>query len=159
MKKTHKETEETFNDFIQGEFPDEGADSTLQLLLAAYFPQPELIKGGGHYYTPEEIKYFDALFERFGLAFRSTDDKFDDIEYLPELWFRLSTDIGSYIFAKAAMPKIIDRCMNKMPPDFRDYILAVRANDVETMQRLARQLDIENLDAFCISGLFATPNY
>lgn len=41
-----------------------------------------------------------------------------------------------------------------MPEDFQLYITAVIAKDSETTKLLATQLDIENLDAFCIKGMF-----
>lgn len=135
-----------------GDPSDERAE--LAELLCLFFPQPELMPDGAYYYTPAEVQYFDALFERFGLAFRSSDDKFDDIKYLTGLWYRLVNGVGGHIECARHSPKLHEYLMNTFPLDFQHYLAAVVANDRETAKLLAAKLDVENLDAPFVKPMF-----
>ncbi len=151
-EKTLKQIQDAFGK-LSAEF---GGDERAELarLLQPVFPQPELMPGGGHYYTPDEVQFFDALFERFGLQFRSSDDRFDDIAYMTELWYRLVSGLGGHIECSWYSPKLFALELKSMPPDWQAYLMAVIADDRGTTQRLAKLLDIENLDAFCIKAMF-----
>ncbi len=153
MKNTSIKNKKAAASRILSEF-GKGADNEMLELLQPWFPQPETTSEGIPFYSPDEVQAFDALFERFGVRFRSSDDRFYDIFYVSKLWFRLTSSIGGYIECSRHSPKLFEHLVKEMPADFRDYTLAVMRNDQPETQRLARKLDIENLDAFCIKGIF-----
>jgi hypothetical protein len=132
---------------FQEEFScDEKMDELLRL-LQPFFPDPEFLPSGRYFFKPEEVRDFDALFERFGLAFRSTNDRFDnDLHYLSQLWLRLGNDFGGYIEFSITSPGIYKRVVGNWSLDFQAYLAAVIADDRVTAQRLAKKLEIENLD-------------
>lgn len=133
---------------------DTGEDDDLPELMQPFFPHPEMAEDGTPYYMPDEIKAFDRLFERFGLQFRSSDELFDNTLYLTQLWLRLVGHIGSHIECSYHSPRLFDRWMTEIPVDFHRYILAVKQNDGPEARRLALKLDIQNLNAFVIDGMF-----
>lgn len=153
MKNTTIREKQAAAQRIYSEF-DTGEDDNLFELLQPFFPQPEVTEDGLPYFEPDEVQAFDALFERFGLNFRSSDDKFYDIRYVTELWYRLCENFGSHIFCSKHSPKLHAHLMKEMPADFQDYIRAVIAHDSPETQRLALKLDVENLQAFCVKGMF-----
>lgn len=128
-------------------------DAELAGLLTVFYPWTGHLPNGQAYYAPEDIKLFDALFQRFGLELSSHDDQFDDDDYLRELWGRLVIVFGSYLEGLPQWPKIVERRFALMPPGFPDYIRAVLANDRGAAMRLAAQLDVADMDAYCIKGL------
>jgi hypothetical protein len=139
---------------LASEFDTSLEDDNLAELMQPFFPQPEMTEYGTPYYMPNEIKAFDALFERFGLQFRSSDELFDNTLYLTQLWYRLTAHIGSHIECSRHSPRLFDRWMKEIPVDFHRYILAVKQNDGPEARRLALKLDIQNLNAFVIDGMF-----
>ncbi|MDQ2823596.1 MAG: hypothetical protein M3Y65_25005 [Pseudomonadota bacterium] len=128
-------------------------DAELASLLTVYYPCTGYLPKGQAYYAPEDIKLFDALFHRFGLELSSHDDQFDDDDYLRALSDRLVIVFGSYLEGLPQWPKIVERRFALMPPGFPDYIRAVLVNDRSAAMRLAAQLDVANMDAFCVKGL------
>lgn len=124
--------------------PAEGVAEVLQL-LNPFFPQPALHPDGQYYFTPDEVKDFDALFERFGLSFRSTDDRFENITYLTDLWYRLVNGFGSHIECSLHSPRLYEHIVGQWPPLYREYLLAVMANNRAKAMELARELKIEDL--------------
>ena len=139
---------------IAAEFgPSEGVAEVLQL-LNPFFPQPELHDDGQYYFTPDEVKDFDALFERFGLSFRSTDARFDDINFLTKLWFRLVNGFGSHIECSVYSPKLYEHIVGQWPAKFREYLLAVMSNNRARVVELARELKVEDLTAEVPAPMF-----
>jgi hypothetical protein len=130
------------------------ADNNLAELLQPVCPQPEQTPSGVYYFAPDEVQLLDQLFQRFGLQFRSSDDRFDDVDYVTGLWYKLCAKLGSHIECSWYSPKLFAVRIEEMPADFRHYIVAVKEGNQADAQRLATQLEIENLDAFCIEGMF-----
>lgn len=139
---------------ITAEFgPSSGSAEMLQLLNPV-FPEPEIHPSGFFYFTPDEVKNFNLLFERFGLAFRATDDKFEDIGYLTELWYRLVSGFGGHIECSVYSPKLFALEAQKWPHAFREYLDAVMNNDGARSIELAAELKVENLDVTMPTAMF-----
>ena len=126
---------------------DGASASKIELvgLLRITCPQPECHSSGFQYFAPEDVQYFDALFERFGLRLRSSDDRFDDIKYVADIWYRLVGHFGAFIECADLWPKIFERRLAEWPPGFADYLHAVMADDRTAAQNLASVLSIEKL--------------
>jgi hypothetical protein len=119
----------------------------LHSLLRVTCPQPSVSPSGFQYFAPEDVKYFDTLFERFGLRFSSSDDRFDDIKYVAEIWYRLVGHFGAFVECADLWPKIFARRIAEWPPGFADYLRAVMDGDRVKAQALAAALNIEMLGA------------
>lgn len=128
----------------------DGADAAkveMASLLRSIGPLPQEHPSGFMYYSPEDVKYFDALFDRFGLTLRSGDDQFDDLKYVAEMWYRLVGHFGAFIECADLWPKIFERRLAEWPPGFAEYLRAVMADDREKSRALASALNIEKLAA------------
>jgi hypothetical protein len=114
-------------------------------LLDPIFPQPELHPGGFYFFKPEEIRSFNALFERFGLEFRASDEKFENIGYLTDLWYRLVNGFGSLIECSVYSPVLFEFKLRKWPEKFKAYLQAVMSNDQAGAFALAVELRVADL--------------
>lgn len=133
--------------------PSEGVAEVLQL-LNPFFPQPELHPDGQYYFTPDEVRDFDALFERFGVSFRSTDDRFEDIGYLTKLWYRLVNGFGSHVECSLHSPRLYEHIVGAWPTSFQEYLAAVMSGDQARAVELAAELKIEDLSAEVPAPMF-----
>lgn len=147
-------TSSMYSEFVAKEFALAAPDADLLRLLNPVFPQPELSPAGFHYFTPDEIRFFDALFARFGLSVRSHDGRFDDIEYLTKLWLRLVNGFGSHIECSMMSPRLFEDVVGEWAPPFKEYLFAVINGDAQLTARLAQELRIEDLDTPIPSALF-----
>lgn len=147
-------TSNTVAKVVESEFMVSDHTSSLLSLLNPIFPEPEVTPQGFSYFMPEDVARFDALFERFGLEFRSSSEAFEDFEYVANLWYRLSEGYGTYITCSFLQPSIFKKEMAKWPPDFRDYLKAVIENDQPAARLLAKKLQVENLNAYMPKAFF-----
>lgn len=145
---------EEFDGLIEGEFDLSDNQAVLTRLLNPVFPEPEITPGGQPYFTPGQVKRLDALFARFGLSFNSTDDAFENLEYVGNLWYRLSEGFGTYITVSFLQPRIFKKEMEKWPADYRDYLAAVIADDRPKARELATKIRVEDLNAWMPKAFF-----
>lgn len=136
------------------EFCPSSSRAEVLELLDPVFPQPELHPSGFHFFKPDEIHAFNLLFERFGLEFRASDEKFDDIKYLTELWYRLVNGFGGHIECSVYSPPLFELKMRNWPLDFKNYLRAVMSNDQARAVELAALLRIEDLDTNMPPAMF-----
>jgi hypothetical protein len=144
---------------IEGELGGlDDEETSLHALLSPFCPQPEVTPGGKQYFEPDDVKRLDGLFERFGLGLRSSDDAFDDTEYVLNLWYRLTENYGSYVVALAFKQRQAERMMAAWPPGHKAYLEAVIGNDRGKAVILADLLGVADLDAWCPRGYLARQN-
>lgn len=125
----------------------DAAKAEMAGLLRVVCPQPEANAHGFQFFTPDDVKYLDALFDRFGLVLRSSDRRFEDIPYVGEIWYRCVSTFGSFIEASDLWPAIFEKRLAEWKPGFADYLRAVMVDDREKSRELAAKLNIEMLNA------------